>query len=125
MYQNKRQPFQNNYEVISPNRLPYSAVKVTLFKFSLKEVVSLSREHVVGNTHLSFGFSMSGLKLNIISTALQAFLFASSPHLLFTKTVCFYLLPLILPSADLLYAICKPSFIALPDGSGSFTGRQW
>ena len=67
---------------------------------------------------------MSGLKLNIISTALQAFLFASSPHLLFTKTVCFYLLPLILPSADLLSAICKPSFIALPDGSGSSTGRQ-
>ena len=67
---------------------------------------------------------MSGLKLNIISTALQAFLFASSPHLLFTKTVCFYLLPLILPSADLLSAVCKSSFIALPDGSGSFTGRQ-
>ena len=67
---------------------------------------------------------MSELKLNIISTALQAFLFASSPHLLFTKTVCFYLLPLILPSADLLSAICKPSFIALPDGSGSSTGRQ-
>ena len=71
--ENKRQPFQNNYEVISPNRLPYSAVKVTLFKFSLKKVVSLSRGHVVGNTHLDFGFSMSGLKLNIISTALQAF----------------------------------------------------
>ncbi len=68
---------------------------------------------------------MSGLKLNIISTALQAFLFASSPHLLFAKTVCFYLLPLILPSADLLSAVCKPSFIALPDGSGSSTGRQW
>ena len=68
---------------------------------------------------------MSGLKLNIISTALQAFLFASSSHLLFTKTVCFYLLPLILSSADLLSAVCKPSFIALPDGSGSSTGRQW
>ena len=64
---------------------------------------------------------MSGLKLNIISTALQAFLFASSPYLRFTKTVCFYLLPLILPSADLLSAVCKPSFIALPDGSGSAT----
>ena len=93
MYQNKRQPFQNNYEVISPNRLPYSAVKVTLFKFSLKKVVSLSRGHVVGNTHLNFGFSMSGLKLNIISTALQAFLFASSPRLLFTKNRLFLFTP--------------------------------
>ena len=63
MYQNKRQPFQNNYEVISPNRLPYSAVKVTLFKFSLKKVIFLSRGHVVGNTHLNFGFSMSGIGL--------------------------------------------------------------
>ena len=80
-----------------------------MYKFSLKKVVSLYRGQVVGNTHLNFGFSMSELKLNIISTALQAFLFASSPHLLFTKTVCFYLLPLILPSADLLSAICKPS----------------
>ena len=52
------------------------------------------------------------------------FLFASSPHLLFAKTVCFYLLPTILPSTDLLSAICKPSSIALPDGSGSSTGRQ-
>ena len=32
-----------------------------MYKFSLKKVVSLSREHVVGNTHLNFGFSMSGL----------------------------------------------------------------
>ena len=29
--------------------------------FSLKKVVSLSRGHVVGNTHLYFGFKMDGL----------------------------------------------------------------
>ena len=33
-----------------------------LLKFSLKKVVSLSRGHVVGNTHLNFGFSKGGLK---------------------------------------------------------------
>ena len=32
-----------------------------LLKFSLKKVVSLSRGHVVGNTHLNFGFSKGGL----------------------------------------------------------------
>ena len=32
-----------------------------MYKFSLKKVVSLYRGHVVGNTHLNFGFSMSGL----------------------------------------------------------------
>ena len=69
-------------------------------------------------------FGIRNAKINIISIALQAFLFASPPHLLFARIVCFYLLTLILPSADLLSAICKPSFIALPDGSGSFTGRQ-
>ena len=34
-----------------------------LLKFSLKKVVSLSRGHVVGNTHLNFGFSKGGLKV--------------------------------------------------------------
>ena len=37
---------------------------------------------------------MSGLKLNIISTALQAFLFASSPHLFFIKNRLFLFIPL-------------------------------
>ena len=32
-----------------------------MYKFSLKKVVSLSRGHVFGNTHLNFGFSKSGL----------------------------------------------------------------
>jgi hypothetical protein len=36
---------------------------------------------------------MSGLKLNIINTALQAFLFASSPRLLFTKNHLFLFTP--------------------------------
>ena len=36
---------------------------------------------------------MSGLKLNIINTALQAFLFASSPRLLFTKNRLFLFTP--------------------------------
>ena len=34
---------------------------ITLLKFSLKKVVSLSRGHVAGNTHLNFGFSQGGL----------------------------------------------------------------
>ena len=33
-----------------------------ILKFSLKKVVSLSRGHVIGNTHLNFGFSKGGLK---------------------------------------------------------------
>ncbi len=37
---------------------------------------------------------MSGLKLNIISTVLQAFLFASFPHLFFYKNRLFLFTPL-------------------------------
>ena len=63
-------------------------------------------------------------EVNVGPFSLKKVVFLSRGHVVGNTHLNFYLLPLILPSADLLSAICKPSFIALPDGSGSSTGRQ-
>ena len=63
-------------------------------------------------------------EVNVGPFSLKKVVFLSRGHVVGNTHLNFYLLPLILPSADLLSAICKPSFIALLDGSGSSTERQ-